>query len=177
MAQSGIYVRVCQRHSKLHQERNMIDYRVSSGQVREDQVTASIEKHTSQIPSRLPRCSSLRDGYFGGLPSRKERALSTLLRRAVGRPLPVAGRLHQARETARVRCCQPHRTSRLIGWVSQVSPIRPGILRMREFRRAGSVTDRIRTGFPHDSFSSIPGSRHSFCQHGVSRRGYCAWCV
>lgn len=29
----------------------MVDYRVSPGQVHEDQVTASIEKQTSQIPS------------------------------------------------------------------------------------------------------------------------------
>jgi len=29
----------------------MTDYRVAPGQVHEDQITASIEKHTSQIPS------------------------------------------------------------------------------------------------------------------------------
>jgi hypothetical protein len=29
----------------------MVDYRVAPGQVQEDQITASIEKHTSQIPS------------------------------------------------------------------------------------------------------------------------------
>lgn len=29
----------------------MTDYRVSPGQAHEDQITASIEKHTSQIPS------------------------------------------------------------------------------------------------------------------------------
>jgi hypothetical protein len=29
----------------------MTDYRVAPGQVQEDQITASIEKHTSQIPS------------------------------------------------------------------------------------------------------------------------------
>lgn len=29
----------------------MADYRVSAGQAHEDQITASIEKHTSQIPS------------------------------------------------------------------------------------------------------------------------------
>lgn len=31
----------------------MTDYRVAPGQVQEDQITASIEKHTAQIPSSV----------------------------------------------------------------------------------------------------------------------------
>ena len=37
----------------------MVDYRVSPGQVQEDQITASIEKHTSQIPSSVYLAAAL----------------------------------------------------------------------------------------------------------------------
>lgn len=37
----------------------MIDYRVSPGQVHEDQFSASIEKHTSQIPSTVYLAAAL----------------------------------------------------------------------------------------------------------------------
>jgi hypothetical protein len=37
----------------------MVDYRVSPGQVNEDQLTASIEKHTSQIPSSVYLAAAL----------------------------------------------------------------------------------------------------------------------
>jgi hypothetical protein len=48
----GIYVLTRSVRAHLHRQRIiMADYRVSPGQVHEDQITASIEKHTSQIPS------------------------------------------------------------------------------------------------------------------------------
>ena len=37
----------------------MTDYRVSPGESREDQLTASIEKHTSQIPSSIYLAAAL----------------------------------------------------------------------------------------------------------------------
>ena len=58
--QFRIYEYVRGKHATHHQESGiMVDYRVAPRQVQEDQITASIEKHTSQIPSSVYLAAAL----------------------------------------------------------------------------------------------------------------------
>ena len=82
----------------------MTDYRVAPGEAQEDQVTASIEKFTSKVPSSIfPGGFHCFHSGFGELSGRGQEARGAVYR-AVGRPIPVAGYLQQDGEAAWIGC-------------------------------------------------------------------------